>query len=459
VKVQQVAEELGVRYVLEGSVRRAGDQVRINAQLIDATTGGHLWADRYDGAVGNIFALQDKITQKIVAALAVQLTPDEREQAASKDTDNVAAYDAFLQGWELFQRYIPVDNARAVPHFERAIKFDPEFARAYAALGAAYLRGSLYAAFHRALGVPSPLSMRMGQASENLRKALAIDESEPLALQTSALWRLSYGQHDKGLADARRAVALQPNDADGHATLARLLNYSGMPKEAARSVQTAMRLNPYYRTVYLEDLGHAQLLTGRHEEAAKTLERAVERNPDLPEARVFLTAAYGYLGRAREAEVHITEVRRLRSVFTLGAVRKSSAYTNYKNPDDLERLVAGLRKAYVPEAGVVRSNQTILTGDEKSALLSGKTWIGIALETDDHYWVDVDEDGTLSFRGAYGDLTGTWREMGKGWCRDVPSFGPEECGFLVRNENGSFDEKNEYSWVKSSAEFPFSLQP
>jgi tetratricopeptide (TPR) repeat protein len=299
----------------------------------------------------------------------------------------------------------------------------------------------------------------MGQASENLRKALAIDDSEPLALQTSALWRLSYGRHDKGLADARRAVALQPNDAEGHATLARLLNYSGMPKEAARSVRTAMRLNPYYRAVYLENLGHAQFLMGRYEAAAKTLERAVERNPELPEARVYLTAAYGYLGRAREAEVHITEVRRLRSVFTLGAVRKSSAYTNYKNPDDLERLVAGLRKAHVPEAGVVRSNQTILTGDEKSALLSGKTWIGIAPQTDDHYWVDVDEDGMLTFRGAYGDLTGTWRDMGKGWCRDVPSFGPEECGFLVRNENGSFDEKNEYSWVKSSAEFPFSLEP
>ncbi len=143
VKIRQVAEELGVRYVLEGSVRKADNQVRINAQLIDATTGHHLWAERYDGNLGDVFALQDKITQKIVAALAVKLTAGEQEQVASKETTNIAAYDAFLRVWGHYLRFTPEDFAKAISYFKQAIEVDPNYGRAYAAVALTYWRRTL----------------------------------------------------------------------------------------------------------------------------------------------------------------------------------------------------------------------------------------------------------------------------------------------------------------------------
>jgi TolB-like protein len=140
-KIRQVAEELGVRYVLEGSVRKADDSVRINTQLIDATTGGHLWAERYDGHIGDIFALQDKITQKIVAALALKLTAGEQEYVVRKETKNIVAYDAFLKGWEHYRRFTPDDFAKAYSHFKKALDLDPDYGRAHAALAQTYWRG------------------------------------------------------------------------------------------------------------------------------------------------------------------------------------------------------------------------------------------------------------------------------------------------------------------------------
>jgi tetratricopeptide (TPR) repeat protein len=143
-QVKQVAEELGVRYVLEGSVRRAGDQLRINAQLIDATTGGHLWAERYDGQMDNVFALQDKITRKIVSALAVQLTAGDEKQVAGKETDSAEAYDTFLKGWVHYRRGTPDDFVQAISYFEKAVELDPNYSRAYAALAAIYWKSARY---------------------------------------------------------------------------------------------------------------------------------------------------------------------------------------------------------------------------------------------------------------------------------------------------------------------------
>ena len=140
VDLRQVGRELGVRYVLEGSVRRAGDQVRINVQLIDAETGGHQWAERYDGSQADIFALQDKVTKAVVAALALQLTPGEQVAMGQHETTVPEAYDAFLRGWEHYQRTTPEDFVKAIPYFERAIELDPDYGRAHAALAMVYFR-------------------------------------------------------------------------------------------------------------------------------------------------------------------------------------------------------------------------------------------------------------------------------------------------------------------------------
>jgi len=220
VKVRQVAEELGVRYVLEGSVRRAGDEVRINAQLIDATTGGHLWAERYDGTMDDVFDLQDQVTKQIVAALAVSLTGEEQAQQARRDTDNTEAHDAYLQGWARYKLLTPKDLAEAVPFLEEAIRLDPDYAQAHAALASLYW-DVLQNDWAFDLNMPSLRAEEFANA--HLEEALK--NPTPLAHILQSKVFASWGVFDEGLFDdavleAEKAVALDKNDATALAGLA-----------------------------------------------------------------------------------------------------------------------------------------------------------------------------------------------------------------------------------------------
>jgi len=203
VKVKQVAEELGVRYVLEGSVRRAGDQLRINAQLIDATTGGHLWAERYDGQMDDVFALQDKITRKIVSALAVQLTAGDEKLGAGKETDSAEAYDAFLQGWAHYWRVTPDDYVQAVSYFEKAVELDPNYSRAYAALAAIYWRTAKR-------DWQSSLGLSYGEAVEKATQYLqeAMKDPTVLAHFVASDMHRDEARHQEAITDATRAIVL-----------------------------------------------------------------------------------------------------------------------------------------------------------------------------------------------------------------------------------------------------------
>jgi TolB-like protein/class 3 adenylate cyclase len=239
VKVRQVAEELGVRYVLEGSVRKAGDQVRINAQLIDAATGGHLWAERYDGSLTDIFGLQDQVARKIVAVLAVQLTAGEQQRVARKETEVPEAYDAFLQGWQHYLRQNPENFRTAISYFEKAVELDPEYARAYAALAATYMQVSKRF-WHTKVGLRYLHDPRF-LAEEFLQKALL--DPTPLAHQVAAGMLSQQGRHEEAIAEAERAISIDPNDADGYIALAGALSLAGRPEEAHQLVQQAMRLH------------------------------------------------------------------------------------------------------------------------------------------------------------------------------------------------------------------------
>ncbi len=345
VQVRQVAEELGVRYVLEGSVRRAGDQGRINAQLIDATTGGHIWAERYDGSIGDVFGLQDQVTRQIVGMLAVQLTQREAAQMTLVETVSTDAYDAFLKGWEQYQRQAPESLKAAIGHFERAIRLDPDYARAHAALAAAYWQVARRF-WHGQFGYRSVHGARV-KAEELLARA----QRSPTALshQVATAMLSQQGRHTEAIAEGGKAIGVDPNDADSYLALAGALSLAGNPGEALRLVRKAMRLNPHFPPHYLYELGLAEFGSDNYAAAAEALERATALNPQDRWSFRLLIAAYGHLGRRADAERILDSTSRNWRGYDPLTVRAADYWYPYKEAADRGRLAEGLRAANVPE--------------------------------------------------------------------------------------------------------------
>jgi len=333
--------------VLEGSVRKADNRVRINAQLIDATTGGHLWAERYDGEMGDVLALQDRITGKIVAALAVKLTAGEQEQVARKYTDNVAAYDAFLRGREHYVRRTPDDFAEAVRYLKKAVELDPNYGRAYAMLALTYWSSHLYV-WSKSLG----LSRMEAWYEAKIYLQKAMNNPTSIAHQVASYMHTNSREHEEAIAEAQRAIALDPNDANSYHSMAWALIFAGRPKEALDFLEKAMRLDPHYPAHYLVDLGLAQFGMEQFEEAATSFERALKRNPENYWVLFYLAAAYGHLGRKQEATAAIEEYKKVGPVVAGLSVKRISTWpmsTRYKDPADKDRFLEGLRKAGLPE--------------------------------------------------------------------------------------------------------------
>src|SRR5712692_1307237 len=330
VNPQQVSRELGVRYMLEGSVRKAGNRVRISAQLIDTTTGDHLWADRYDRELQDIFAVQDEVTHKIVAALQVKLTEGEQKRPRRPPTNNLDAYEHFLRGLECFWRRTQEANAQARQMFARAIELDPNFAAAHAWLGrACMIEGTFQWSEDPQIAE---------RAFALAQRAAALDDSLPVAHQTLAYVFLLQKQFAQAIAEAERAMVLEPNDADACVTLGEILSCAGRPQEAVGLVEKALRLDPHYPASYLFALGQAYYLTGRHEEAIAALKRLLTRNPDHPRAHFFLAMVYSEVGRKEEAR---TEIAACGPAYSLERVRDKIPY---RDQALIERWMATLRE-------------------------------------------------------------------------------------------------------------------
>ena len=305
VVVPDVARELGIRYVLEGSVRRVGDVVRINTQLIDGVSGAHIWAERYDGTLADIFALQDKVTREIVAQLQITLTPDQQNRRETGGTDNPNAHDAYLRGWQLYRRYTPEDFVEAIPHLERAVELDPDYGQAWAALA------SIYWITHRkgtawSLIVNPDESIQVSwigardKAEINLRQAMR--NPTPLAHQVESQISWDYRQFERALAEAEQAVDLDPNDPEGHLAMAWALIFSGRAEAAIASTETAIRLDPNFPGSPLVALGTAQLMLERYDEAQTTLQRALAFRPGDLGIMVPLGIAYARTDQQEEAK-------------------------------------------------------------------------------------------------------------------------------------------------------------
>ncbi len=339
--VREVARELGVRYVVEGSVRKAGGRIRINAQLIDAETGIHLWAERYDRDATDVFDLQDEVRARIVTALRVKLTPAEEDRLARQMTDNAEAYDYYIRGLRQESFFTKEGNLESLRLFERAIELDPTFAAAYGRLATAHT-----------LAAETGWSPAPEESLETARllaeKAVALDDDLPQAhwavARVYSRKRLFDG--DRAIASLRKAIALDPNYADGHAFLATVLYFVGRAEESLGHIETAMRLNPHFPFWYYYSLGASQFMLTRYDAAIESFEKAVERNPAWVVTRRILVAAYGHLGMIEEAEWEMEELRMLGFEPTIA---NWESRVQIQDPAYRARYFDGLRKAGVPE--------------------------------------------------------------------------------------------------------------
>ncbi len=336
----QIGRELGTRYIVEGSVRRSGGRVRINAQLTDASTGMEVWADRYDREIKDLFALQDEVRQKIVSALAVKLSPGESQRLARKQTENLEAYDFWSRGREALAHMTAEENVEARRMFLRAIEIDPGFARAYGGIANTY---SIEVELGWARSSPDEAianSLTYGQ------RAVSLDESLPEARWALARAYAWHRQPERALAEIEQAVRANPSYADGRAYYAILLAYNGRAREGLRNIEQAMRINPQYPFWYRHNLGVVEFMLGEYARAAGHLKEALERNPNWQPSRQILVAAYGHLGRVDDAQWEIRELRAAGSDMSLALIRER---TPFRSSADLTRLLDGLRKAGVAD--------------------------------------------------------------------------------------------------------------
>jgi TolB-like protein/Tfp pilus assembly protein PilF len=338
-KVQQVSEELGVRYVLEGSVRKAGDRVRVTAQLIDATTGHHMWSERYDRELKDIFALQDQITMKIITAMQVKLTQGESARILRKGTENLDAYLKFLQGFKHFGRLNPDDAVLARRYFEEAIALDPEFATPY------FCMGHIHLSEIREGQSKSP-QKSIEQALKLAEKVLALDES--LSLGHNLLGRVYRykRQYEKAITACERAVTLAPNSVTSLFMLGNALSAVGRYQEAIPHFKRAIRVNPLNPSLNLAGLGNTYFRMKRYEEAITVLKKALHYRPDFLGVHIHLAACYAALGREEEARVEAAEVLRLTPKFS---VKKYAKRLAIKENAVKESYIDVLRKAGLPD--------------------------------------------------------------------------------------------------------------
>jgi len=334
VKVQQIGKELGVRYVLEGSVQRAGDRVRITAQLIDTTTGYHLWSENYDREITDIFALQDEITLKLIDTIQIKLTSGEQARLWVGATTNIQAYDKYMRGNECLHRGNEKDNAQARIFYEEAINLDKTYALPWVGLGHTHFNDIYF-------GWSKSQLQSFEQAENSVGKALALNDSLDLAHLVLGFIYLFKRQYEEAIKEGERAVALNPNGADAHAFFGAILMYSGEADEAVRLINRALRLNPIPPSYYYAILGVAYRMIGQHEKAIEMAKRAVHVNPDYWPSYLTLAACYSALNRSKEAQESVNEILRIDPHFSLEHFAKTLPFKE----DDMKNLVEALRDA------------------------------------------------------------------------------------------------------------------
>jgi adenylate cyclase len=340
IKIQQVGQDLGVRFVLEGSIQKAEDQVRITGQLIDATTGHHLWADQYDRELEDLFAVQDEITMHIASALQVELTDGKQAQVRHRSTNNLRAWSYAVKGYSLYERITKDDNAKARELFEKAVELDPDYAWAWAMIGFTYFIDTRYG-WHRPREESEKMMIEYGQ------KAVKLDDSIPdvyLLLASPHIWRK---EHDEAIALAEKAIAIDPNSAESYAELGMYYRFAGRFEDSIRMTEKAIRLHPYYPDWYLYSLEYSYYYLGQYEKAiefAKKHLKLIENRggTDTFWQHLILAQNYIRLGQDKDARYHAAEALKKNPEYTFKWEREGSMYKDHAL---IEQQIEDLRKA------------------------------------------------------------------------------------------------------------------
>lgn len=341
VATSKVGRELGVRYILEGSIRKAGNRVRVTAQLIDAERGDHIWAERFDRVLEDIFAVQDEITQIVTGTLAPKLETVSGDRVMNEDPQRLGAYDLVLRALVHWNRFSKEDHEETDRLVRAAIDLDPSYSRAYSVLAhnLCQIRNS---------GYSTDPEESLHDALRAAQMSVSLDDNDAQAHHTLAMVCMFSEQLEQAIAECHRALELNPNFADAHMRLANVLAFSGRVEEARSELEIAMRLNPHYPPMYLMVLGRTCYLQGSYVEAIEPLERVINIAPGLTPSRTVLAACYQATGREDDAAKQIEELLKKAPTLTQAHVNK---VTPIKDDETRKQFVASLGQAGLPGDG------------------------------------------------------------------------------------------------------------
>jgi TolB-like protein/DNA-binding winged helix-turn-helix (wHTH) protein/Flp pilus assembly protein TadD len=333
--IRTVQHELGVDYVVEGSIRKLDDQVRISARLIDASNSINIWADRFDGELKNIFTFQDVVVSKIIDALSVNLTEQDKTRLAAKYSNSIEAYDQFLRGWQNLWLSSREGILSARQDFDRAIELDDQFARAYANLALTYIYDHLH-------GWNNNDALALQKAHEYADRAIEINPDLPNVYWVKGFAEIFNRNYQQSLDYAQKSIELSPNFADGYGLLATTLNYAGKPDEADEVMRKAMKLNPKHPAIY--KVIHGEILFNKRDylAAIESFEAALDINPEIEESRIWLASAYANAGDLEEASWQLEQVRLNGRELSL---QRLDAIIPFKDPAQRKVFIDGLSKA------------------------------------------------------------------------------------------------------------------
>ena len=454
VRAQDVADELGVRYVLEGSVRRTAGKVRINAQLVDAATGDHVWAERYDRDQRDIFAVQDEVIGEITSALEVELTATERTRLTRPPTANLEAYDYYLRAEQHVYGGESAPLSAALSFYEKAIALDPGFADAYAGYARAAVDVWQFDYSNVLLG-----AVARKRAYEAAGRALQLDPDQGRAYTVLGILQVVDRAHDEAIASARKAVALDAGSAEAHLNLALVLTFAGRPAEALASMETVLRLNPKAPR-YVHDY-HAWVLfmNRRYQEALEALGSEMEgtRGYFAAETLAMTNAELGRLDAAREALAVLYQRWPANNLAYYRVL-----YAHYRREEDRALHFDALRKAGMPEwpYGHEEREEDRLDGAAIRALAFGRTWNG-RTEEGLRFVQEIAPDGTVAFRSPSASMIGMASIEDDRLCLQYPGFllGRRHCGLVYRHAQEAPGENGQYVYVNVDTIKYFSVAP